>query len=520
MNMDTNGTLATLREEHTRLRLETRVAELKARKSVLEGIMDSVRIADPLEKYRNGNELFIPIGGGQEKSKHGGNWPIFQNEQELFEIIGSGRVIGEGNCYGIGLLNGLTSYVIGSGFIYHAEAKHKHTAQPELVSAVQEVIDDFIELNAWSEMEQELFRRTRRDGEAFLRYYEDEGQLIIRTIEPEQVVKPASGSQKEWSFGIQVQTDPHVDLMRRLSYHVAYTGDASDGEQVDAAEIDHIKVNVDRIVKRGLSDFFAAQETLEQARKLLRNMATGAGLLSALTLIRKHSNVTKDQVSGFVSSMASRTSTDANGQTYNRQTWRPGTTLDVPGNMDYVPPPLASANTGNYVAILQACLRCAGTRWNAPEFMTGDSSNANFASALVSESPFVRRCEMEQEFYRVRFLKVIKRAIRLAVENKKLPANVLSLIEINTEAPSIAVRDRYKEAQVFEIESRNNITSPQTWGITVGRDPEQEAKNIEEWRKEHPHLQSAQPDGALWQTVTRTPEGGQGDQPKPFRGAA
>ena len=50
-----------------------------------------------------------------------------------------------------------------------------------------------------------------------------------------------------------------------------------------------------------------------------------------------------------------------------------------------------------HVQIVQAGLRALGNRWDMPEYMiSGDSSNANYASTLVSGAPFVTGIEWEQ----------------------------------------------------------------------------------------------------------------------------
>ena len=72
------------------------------------------------------------------------------------------------------------------------------------------------------------------------------------------------------------------------------------------------------------------------------------------------------------------------GRRMDYQTFEPGTVVRMGKNKNYLAPPLAG-NTSNFTLIVQACLRSVGCRWNMPEYMiSGDASNANYSSTLVS----------------------------------------------------------------------------------------------------------------------------------------
>ena len=142
--------------------------------------------------------------------RDGKNFPIFSNEQELSTLRMQARILCSTNSYAIGLLEGLTSYILGTGCTYRAISRHKERAAPEeLLAAVQDVIDGQLERNQWFGGEQpglevEYFWRTLEDGESFLVSYRDQdGDTSFRFAEPEQVTQPMGGDYREWSFGVQ-----------------------------------------------------------------------------------------------------------------------------------------------------------------------------------------------------------------------------------------------------------------------------------------------------------------------------
>ena len=57
---------------------------------------------------------------------------------------------------------------------FQALAAPGEAAPPGIVEGVQRAIDEFSDLNGWPGLQQELFKRRRRDGEYFLRHFANE----------------------------------------------------------------------------------------------------------------------------------------------------------------------------------------------------------------------------------------------------------------------------------------------------------------------------------------------------------
>jgi hypothetical protein len=299
----------TARQRREDLEEQLRVKHLERAKRILESGPATdywlTAYSNVLDRYRDGGIISYPISQPTDR-RWGSNFPFWTSEAQLALLRAQARLVVAMNPNAYGLLNGLSSYVIGSGYTYRAVAKDQGGASPKLTAAVQAVIDKFIRDNSWSEMEQELFWRSREDGEFFLRLFpQPSGVLQVRTIEPEQVVQPPDSQFQDWSYGIH--TDPD-DVFAIQEYHVHYLAPGGQdnpsptlGEIVPANEIIHVKVNVKRAIKRGLTDFsYDTLEAFQQAGKLRRNLGEGASVQAAIAAVRQHDTATASQVESFV----------------------------------------------------------------------------------------------------------------------------------------------------------------------------------------------------------------------------
>jgi hypothetical protein len=170
------------------------------------------------------------------------------------------------------------------------------------------------------------------------------------------------------------------------------------------------------------------------------------------------------------------------GKTENFEHIMPGQIVDIPKGLQYLNAPLATSNVAGHIEVLNALLRMAAASLNIPEFMvSSDASNANYASTLVSESPFVKLAMQEQQIFGDHFTRIVWRAVRNAVAAGLLPSETEEQVEITAEAPAVAVTDRLAEAQRNQIENAARVLSPQTWQQQIGLDPDEEASNWEEW---------------------------------------
>lgn len=430
------------------------------------------RLVDPREAWDDGDgEDWLRVGA---EFAGGTGWGAgLRSERELAEARAQCRQLAVTNEFAINGHENRVSYIVGAGHQYRAVARRGSTVAGDVLRDVQAVLDRFLRENRWHARQQEIVRRRDRDGEVFLRFFlASDGLTRVRFIEPGQVSTPTTlAADPAVTFGIY--SDPR-DVESVLAYFV-------DGESIDAGEIQHRKANVDANVKRGLPLFYPVLKNLRRAEKLLRNMSTLAEIQSAIALIRRHRSAARTTVQQFVSDEADVSQTSsATGCTRHFRRYAPGTVLDAPANVEY-DFPAASVNAAAYVAVLQAELRAIASRLVMPEFMlTSDASNANYASTMVAEGPAVKMFERLQAEQMLADREVLHRVLTNAVRTGHLPDAALMDVEIQIEAPSLAVRNPLDEAHVNRIEHAAGILSPQTWCLRRGLDYEREQEN---WRR-------------------------------------
>jgi len=415
---------------------------------------------DPTEPlYDDAGTRWISLGNTRGSA-------AMSNEPHLAEIRAQCRALAVENEFAINGHENRISYIVGTGHRYRAAARADGAPNEQLLRDVQALVDEFVRVNRWHQRQQEIVRRRDRDGECFLRLFLGaDGMTRVRFVEPEQVATPTDrANDPAASFGIQ--TEPR-DVETPLGYWI-------DGRWVDAAEIQHRKQGVDANVKRGLPLLYPVRQNLRRAEKLLRNMSVVAEIQSAVALIRKHRGATAAGVEQFVRNQADQTATSAaTGRTSHLRRFNPGTILDAMAGTDYEFP-AAGIDAGRFVTVLQAELRAVASRLVMPEFMlTSDASNANYASTMVAEGPAVKMFERLQREMIEDDVELIRRVLSGAVRTGRLPKEALTAVDIHATAPTLASRDRLRDAQADQILVRAGAMSPQTMALRHGLDPEQ-----------------------------------------------
>lgn len=416
---------------------------------------------DPSDAYGDDDESrWLPLGMAESEGALGA---AFSTERQLAEIRGHCRALAVSNEFAINGHENRINYIVGSGHAYRAAARAGETTDDSLMREVQTVLDRFVRENRWHARQQEIVRRRDRDGEAFLRFFTGPaGVLRVRFVEPAQVAVP-SERQADPAAAFGIQTDPR-DVETVLGYWI-------DGRWVEAAEIQHRKANVDANVRRGLPLFFPVRKNLQRAEKLLRNMSVVAGIQSAIAIIRKHSSGTHATIRD---GQQRQSDVRLAGGAASFRRYDPGTILDTSAATAYEFP-AAAVDAARYVTVLQAELRAIASRLVMPEFMlTSDASNANYASTMVAEGPAVRMFQRLQQEMIEDDLAVMRRVVSAAVEAGGLPREALTALEIQAVPPTLAVRDRLKEAQADQILVRNGAMSVATMAMRHGLDPERE----------------------------------------------
>lgn len=430
--------------------------------------------------------------------------PVYQNQMDLAAIRAEARNVTAMSGGVMGAIGTLSNYTLGGGLKFTAQRASgcpetiSKEALQQLIDEAQAVIDRFLrENNFQSDMDREIDARSREDGEAFLELsVSPAGQIRASFDEPDMVCQPSDPGPIEdwlrdqdyqryspdwtwsWSFGIhcirRTPDDP-------LGYHVVYDTAGNDWEYIPAQRMLHVKRNVPRNVKRGVSDLYWVANDVQREAKIRRNTADGAALQAAIAWFREHTQgTTASAVQGMIEGHAvdTRQQRTSSGTRPTRQgKLRSGTVVDIPESMKVLPGPMGSERNANFILIAQYVARAIAQRWAMPEFMfTSDASNANYASTLVAESPFVKARETDQRFYSQAFVELLWKVLRLSHEIGRAFRDLRNfdelqhLLEITASGPRVSNRDELQTVQRQQIEIGLGTLSLETAAAEMGRD--------------------------------------------------
>lgn len=520
-------TIDQLRSRHEELKLRHEVSEL-------ERIVHNEELASKLVEssewgsWVNPREAMYDTPGwgysgydarisSPHDRKGGKCTPFFETEQDLAMIRGIGRYLAGSTEVAVGALENLTSFTIGTGFSYEVAAKTGVEASEQLVATVQTAVDEIIEANQWTgDQEEESFRRAPRDGETLLwaRDWND-----IRIVEPDYLTEPSSPRAVEdycglcgleWTFGVATDVG---NPTKRHGYFIQWEGSPSDWDFAPAREAVHIRLNVDRNVKRGISDFYAAFQTLDRATKLLGNTLQGAAIQAAIAYIREHvAGTTSAQVTDFRGGASTRQVqqplSGGGSRTVYQQKFNPGTIIDTVGTQ-YKAGPLGQSNAPIFVDVLQAALRIVGARWAMPEYMiSGDASNANYSSTLVAGGPFDRATQRRQSFYKRHFEELLWKCLAHRIRRGEFLSmgigtvtEMKRLLQIKIDAPEVAIQDKKQQEEIMDSQQAAGILSPRTRAQRSNLDYDLEVKN-----GARPQVAAPSPVAAALESVRTTDE--------------
>jgi hypothetical protein len=428
-------------------------------------------------------------------------FPLYETEMDLARIRGQSRNLAAFTSTTIGAVDALRNYVYGTGFTYTVHEKEGVQAEG-LVKQAQSVIDAFIEENDFTGVvDVENHQRSREDGEAFIRLQAEGQQIFVDMIEPDNVTEPANKREIEdwltdtsqmdmlsfvpsWKFGVLT---PERQTWRALGYHVVFDSSGSDWEFIPARRMVHIKRNVPRKAKRGVSDYVPVWEDIEAEARLRKNTSEGAAIQAAIAFVREHvPGISKDDIVDFVAANATgdyEKPIKSGTRNVKAEKFQPGTVKDIPAGMKYHAGPMGTLRSPIFIEVAQFILRSIGQRWSFPEFIiSGDASNSNFASTLMAESPFVKARECDQQFYKRQDSELFWKVLRIAWEMGLLGGStwqqVRASIELKIDAPEVASRDKQKQASTDQVLQQMGVKSRRTIANEHDLDFDDELQNI------------------------------------------
>lgn len=327
----------------------------------------------------------------------------------------------------------------------------------------------------------EIVTRALRDGNCLLQYFtQDETgsrtwKTTVRFRDPMLLQKPTIefvGTTAQGSNGIVVDRD---DIETPTQYWFKNQFDQNKYEMVEAAKIQHIKIGVDSDQKMGepmiqaVMDLFTYYKQWLKARILLNKIRT------AVALIKKVKGSSSD-VSRISATLPSSSTTRV-GETKTQQI-RPMSVFVANEGVEYE---MMSHNINATDAAEDGrtmITRMAGGT-GQPEYAFGDASNANFASSLVSESPFVKEIQYWQQVFEFEFKEMFRRVIQAAVDagvlsapKESSPFDTPELVEQDQE-PDENEKDEAPEPEEKESEAELFFGCDIQWPEIIHRDIKQ-----------------------------------------------
>jgi hypothetical protein len=455
--------------------------------------------SDPFAYGLNGFGGLTPTGTVNDR-RAGRDVPLFWSELDLRGYRVMSRQLCDTNQFAIGFTNLLVGYHVRRGYGWQAckrgvsKSAYPTVGAPvdPLIAKAQHVLDTWRDMVVWPLKSRAAFRRWRRDGDVFGRFFpQGHGRLpAFRFVEPEQVGSPTGSADDEDSFGIRTERG---DIETPLAYHVWDMDSALTGEWVDAAKIVHAKANVDSDIKRGLPDFFPLAESLDGIRRLLHTMLATAVKQARIAWREKLAAATPEIAANtgvpvYPSTATNRLQPDMSDdlmRAMREQFGRIGINgfavsdvVKAEGTREWEPGP-TMAGAAQYIEVEQAILRAVGVRWNFPEYFSGDASNNNFASSLVASAPFAVTVEGSQYEWGA----VWERPVALAVLDYARDAGLLSWAEraqldVEVIPPAVATADPRADSQIISEQLQNGIICLDTARLKLGYDPQHEAEGV------------------------------------------
>lgn len=451
---------------------------------------------DPTEYLRDDpNFGFYSVVNVRSDRADGADYPTFRSETELGMIRAVGRMLVSSSEHATNAVAMFVAFTLGTGFTWKAAAREGVSENSGQAAAIATAImESVIERCHWTmNRDDEFMRRAIRDGEVFLFLSSCRNkEVAMRFVEPAQVCEPAANIAREiesrlydgevgsWSFGIHTKLN---DVENVLGYFVQWTDSPADFQYIPASRMVHFKRNVDLNVKRGVSDFYPLQRTLPKTMRLLFNMLTGGANQAAINwILELPESTTKEQASNVHAANSVRSESGPSFAARPVTSYPAGTTITTKAGVQYKPGPMGAERNAGFIEVLQAALRSIGIRWGFPEYLiSGDASNANYASTLAASSPFGRVRMQDQTRFGNVWTEMFWKVLAIEYQGSELLQSIASpfgtlrmMIKLVYSAPEVQIQDAME--QIASAQAKRDLGVKTSVLIReLGYDPETES---------------------------------------------
>lgn len=422
-----------------------------------------------------------------ERQRGGNQFHTWEQDKLLFIA----RDLEKWNPFAQAILGALRGYTLSSKGMT-VQVKSKEGQDGELAKLAMAYLDQFRDTEDWWDRERETYNRAHRDGDALIRFFVEDDAPRVGYIEPE-CLQPKDGTDL-WINGIKHRPG---NPERIEAYYCQFA--PAEFEEVDAQEVYHIKTNVDRCIKKGISDFASTGEIISEAHKVWRNFTAAEAVRQSYTYLRQHAEgVTADEIDSFINEQASLLQSPTSLRTFVDNLplqFRSGVGVeDITAGMTLAALPAAEALPG-VVAGVNASLLAAGVRYQMPLWLISGDMSQNNVVDLQDESGFSVYIRGEQRWYAKHQRNIFWRVLQLGVELGQLPEAVLEAVDICVEPQSPPQRDPKAHTDRLKILHDDGIIGGRKRSEMEGFDYDAEQEEI---KKEPPkHLRDELNKGEL-----------------------
>ena len=410
--------------------------------------------------------------------------PVYITTFQKKQITDSARQLFFFNEYAAACVKIMQDFVVGTGFEYRVQAT-KDGVNNKLIQQAQELIDLFCEHNNIYQFENDIVWRLLVEGEIITRlFYERNGLITIRQVEPELLLPPADTNNPDVSYGIECRKDDIHDVVGYWIVEKPWEGLVP--ILVDADEVNYLKINSPSNAKRGLPMSFQVDSNFRNCESVLQSMISLANARSKVAMVRKISEAPPEAVDALKEKTSDITLNDPiTNQRLNIERMPYGTILTSSENISYEFPDIGSF-ADECKETLQTNLRAICAHYGISEIQLSQNiTTRTYASANVAESPasknYIRWQKMIGEYIAGRRTKphqsIMWKQIMYAVKRGLLPENALTDIRVTYRGPSVITRDIYQEAKTNQVYVDMGIKSKEAVSAELGMDYEQQKKN-------------------------------------------
>ncbi len=333
--------------------------------------------------------------------------------------------------------------------------------------------DFFIEENRWGRREKELWLRSDRDGEAFLRFFasarNQHGEINtsvpgVRFVEPAQL----KARNTDISLGIEFSED---DAEVPVRYHI-------EESPVPAEEVYRFKHTTDMNIARGVPILYPVFKNLDRIDKLMHNTSVVAQVQSAIALLRKHTGAS----GGAVRKLLDATSENTTGSTPKNTAGAPrqmrlraGTIIDAPAGTEYEVP-ISKVALEKFSMVAMHDLYMVASTLKVPVFALLSYYDGTTNTLDMLTEP----CQSAYRSYQGDYIDEIASPVFKRVMQESFSEEEWIKMKLVVKGPSGIVTDILADARTREVEIRNGVLSQQTWCAEKGRDFYLEKQNRSE----------------------------------------